>query len=79
MITLILIYIHQILSKQTNMVTTTSRTNGDYWATTFINSDLTTQETLPYTDATTSYDYETNKVAKKDPKTICLRQLVKYV
>jgi hypothetical protein len=47
------------------MVTTTSRTNGDYWATTFINSNLTTQETVPYTDATTSYDYETNEVAKK--------------
>jgi hypothetical protein len=46
------------------MVTTTSRTNGDYWATTFINSGLTTQETVPYTDATTSYDYETNEVAK---------------
>jgi hypothetical protein len=58
--TLIRIYIHQILSKQTNMVT--SRTNGDYWATTFINSGLTTQETMPYMDATTSYDYETNEV-----------------
>jgi hypothetical protein len=40
----------------------TSRTNGDYWATTFINSGLTTQETMPYMDATTSYDYETNEV-----------------
>jgi hypothetical protein len=50
------------------MVTTTSRTNGDYWATTFINSGLTTQETMPYTDATTSYGYETNEVAKKRSK-----------
>jgi hypothetical protein len=52
------------------MVTTTSRTNSDYWATTFINSDLTTEETVPSMDATTSYDYETNEVKKKIQKNI---------